>query len=191
MDILNNTDKLINELRKKDIQFAPGLTEERLREIETKLNGILPDDLRQLLSKGVPIAIGGDYDKFPRWDLDINDIVANSRAFVIDALQFDIKENGYWCDIFDDKPDSDESAVQNATGFVKSLPSLVPVFGHRFVISGQKFSPVISYSGPLDTIIYAENIAEYFHIEFGIPNYRALIQPNDHINTPWSKILSL
>lgn len=52
-------------------------------------------------------------------------------------------------------------------GVINELPKLIPLYGHRYMISGDSNGVVISFHGPLDTILYADNLRDYLYKEFG------------------------
>lgn len=163
----NQIDTLITQLKEKNVQFVNGLTDYQLGSIEKKIGGTIPADYRLFLSTSLPIQSNKEI-KFPRWDQDTDQVIEDSQNLVLELIEFDIESNGFWHDIFGERPDNIGDSVAKALSIVCQWPKLIPVIGHRYMIPGTSDSRVISFHGPLDTIVYGININDYLINEFGI-----------------------
>lgn len=162
--------RTIEKMQDRGVEFSEGLTEQSLSKIESQLQGGIPQDLRLLLSKAVPIYAPGDESKdiFPRWDCNIDDTIQNSQKFVKDLMAADIETEGYWNSLFGKQPIDKNLALKHALEYLDECPKLIPIYGHRYMIMNNNESPILSYHGPMDTIIYASNIVDFLALDFGI-----------------------
>ena len=160
--------ELIAQMSAKGILFTDGMSEDKLLEVEDLLGGRMPQDLRTFLSLAIPVSIDGKAGKFPRWDTDIKQAVNSSQAFVNELFKADIEQSDYWNSQFGERPEDAQSAWAQAQRTLDSQPRLIPVFGHRYMIMDDDNSPVLSYHGPMDTIIYGDCLADYLCNEFDL-----------------------
>ena len=173
-------------LGKRGVVFTVGLTEAQLVSIESAANGKLPSELRLLLGTAVPMSRGAG--GFPDWSQGISSVMNKSYDFIKELYLFDVIEGGYWDAAFGERPDDDRDAIELVSQKLHQAPRLIPVYGHRFMIAGDETSPVLSYYGPLDTIIYGTNLADYFFEEFDIPNPDGKSYIDDKLDF-WSRLL--
>ncbi|MGB4768249.1 MAG: hypothetical protein WBP22_03235 [Candidatus Saccharimonas sp.] len=165
----------IREMQAKGVQFSDGLTERDLLAIENKLEGKIPRDLRLFLKTSVPIALNGESGQFPRWDEGIEHVIDSSQSFISDLFRSAVEDDLYWSSTLGERPRDKLEASTYALEYLQSQPKLIPIFAHRYMVIGDDESPVISYYGPLDSIIYGNDLADYLHNEFDIsrPNWAA------------------
>lgn len=161
-------EELIVQMSAKGVLFVDGMREKELLEIENLLGGPIPQALRLLLSLATPISIDNKSGEFPRWDMGIALTINNSQTFVDELFRADIEQSGYWHSRFGERPQKIEDAWGQAQRVLASQARLIPVFGNRYMIIGDVNSPVLSYHGPLDTIIYSESLVNYLCEEFNL-----------------------
>jgi hypothetical protein len=186
---------LIAKLESVGVEFADGLSESRLIEIEESLESKIPQDLRSLLAIKLPISFNGD-QKFPRWDKEIKKELVDSRDVIEKSFQFDIKNNGYWSEeLFGKRPASLDDAWKKAVKEIKDWPPLIRIYGHRYMPTAPRESgnPVISFWQPSDSVIYGANLVDYFQKEFKISMQEVLVTGNDKlVSIPkWGEALNI
>jgi hypothetical protein len=153
---------ILEELRKRDIEVAPGLSASEIATIEENLAVQLPPDLRTLLAEGVPV--GKD---FPDWHADAVHEIQATNELLEKIFSFDISEGNYWHGFFGEKPQNIDEAKKQAWRVIKTWPPLVRIYGHRFMPTEphEIGNPVLSVWQALD---YGANLTAYFEKEFDI-----------------------
>lgn len=174
-----------DELRGHGVEFTDGFGSAEIDACERELGSPLPPELSTFLAVGVPTS-----DRWARWADGPSTVAAGARKWLDDAFAFDIKQNGYWHDRLGPRPSTDEAAAEVALAAVHAAPTLVPIYGHRFLTTEPAIGPrpVLSVWQPIDSIIYGNDLADYFHREFGIarPSWAA----EDVDNIPiWGELL--
>lgn len=165
------TSDLAHKLSDLGFKVKPGLTAERIEAINKAFGCEMPQDLKDLLTVCVPVAFPGKTGRFPDWYGNPQTIAAESRIRIDASLEFDITRNNYWCDEFGPKPATREEMLRQARGVVRSWPVLLPIYAHRVlptVYSGNH-PPILSFAQFVDTIIYGNNLYDYFIKEFHLP----------------------
>ena len=149
------------------VALREGLSERQILEIERIVGAALPRDLRALLSVKVPVD-GARHVGFPDWHNDPQGVFDHYKALIEDRLLFDVEKSDFWHPLFGEKPDSILLAKEHALTVFRSaaIPRLIPIYGHRFMIAGHDDSPVISYMGPADTVVYGVTLKVYLEYEF-------------------------
>lgn len=180
---------LIAKLREEGVVFKPGLSNEQLHDLENRISGELPSDLKSFLGYGVPTEyLNQPTLRFPDWYGDVGGTLKGAQLFIDHCFELDV-DDGYWNDLFGDKPADLSAAKSQALHFIHQLPTLIPIYGHRFMIATVQ-SPVISFQGPVDTIIYGDNLHDYFVKEFSLDienDSKALLRDLGD----WSAILAI
>jgi hypothetical protein len=146
-------------------QVEPGLRDEEFARVETELLLRFPPDLRALLSSGVPVGKG-----FPDWRRGSTKQLRWLLDGPIDGVVFDVSANSYWRPEWGDRPAEPEKAEARARAELAEVPSLVPVFSHRFmpIEPHEEGNPVFSVS-QTDVIVFGNDLAGYLAKEFRIP----------------------
>lgn len=83
-------------------------------------------------------------------------------------MLFDVENNGFWYDAWGSRPDRVESAIEIARRGLALVPTMVPIYAHRYLPAGAGAygHPVLSM-WQTDIIYYGLDIADYIHWEFG------------------------
>lgn len=166
---------VVEEMRKRGYEFAPGLSDAEVSEIEAAGGFTFPPDLRAFLQLGVPIGRREGFLKrleidpaFPNWREDPAAIIANSREWVLGAFLDDIEDNDYWRDEWGARPPDINEAHAIAQRHVEAAPLLIPIHAHRFLPAEPNLAgnPVFSVWQASDTIYYASNLQSYLRFEF-------------------------
>lgn len=164
-------ENLARQLTSFGFEVAEGLTKPRIDDISSAFGWEIPADLRRLLAICVPVTAPSKQGPFVDWRRNPKDIASETLARMTRTLEFDIRNCGYWCSEFGEKPVDTDKSVERARAVVSSWPPLIPVFGHRMMPSevvGAR-TPVLSVSQFIDTIVYGNDLYDYFIREFRLP----------------------
>ncbi len=145
--------------------IAPGLSDDEFARVEMTLSFQFPPDLRALLGTGLPIS-----GRFPDWRNGSEEQLRWLLDGPVDGIAFDVDVNGYWRTEWGDRPADREKAIAMACGQLEKVPTLVPVFAHRFLSSepAEEGNPVFSVS-QTDVVVYGRDLADFLSVEFGVP----------------------
>lgn len=159
-----------------------GLDEKYISEIESKFNVEFSEEHKLFLKilhcvdKKRPVEYYNDQNEleirnepyFYNWLKDEKEI-SFRQSWPYNQIFKDIK-NGYWLKEWGTRPSTVTELEIFFSEWYKNAPKLIPIFGHRFVVSNWKDqnnkSPVISVWGS-DTIIYGWGIKHYLISELG------------------------
>ena len=103
----------------------------------------------------------GFYD----WRTD-DTAIENALAWPFEGLFFDVEENDLWLDSWGPRPDSRKGRESTVRALVEAAPTLIPVFGHRYLL-GQPLeagNPVLSVY-QADIIVYGGDLHSYLATE--------------------------
>jgi len=176
--------RLVQALREAGIEIRPGLAPDELGAIETTHGFRFPPDLRALLAAGLPTG-----DRFPDWRGDPPAIEALLRA-PFEGLLFDVEHNALWLADWGSRPATAEGARQQAVSALSTVPTLVPVWAHRYLPTQPPGAgnPVLSVHQS-DIVIYGADLADYLSREFGIASTTSAPPAVPRRATFWSQLL--
>ena len=166
---LLDTKQLVQRLEAAGVAFAEGLKQSEIREIERTFGFRFPKEIAYFLSFAYPVG-----PRFFQYR-DLSD--DNQKAFhdfqerIRQSFLFDIKENAATLEallrpLHGSYPQSFEDVVMEALG---KSPRLIPFYGHRCFFDGMDGMPILSFSQPIDTIIYGCDFENYLENEFLCP----------------------
>jgi hypothetical protein len=156
-----------------------GLSEAELGRIEQEYHLEFADDHRAFLAAGLPVAgppreplssVRAVPDPWPDWrDGDPERLRAMLR-WPIDGVLFDVSHNAFWHDSWGIRPADPDDALTVARTHLVREPTMVPVYGHRFLPAGHGTygHPVLSMY-QTDVICYGADLLDYVHQEFDSP----------------------
>lgn len=168
--------------------WLPGLSTEAIDAIEQKWSVRFPPDYRLFLQllhavdrpmiaasfreQGI---ILGESPAFYNWLTDTAEI---ERRFTepVEGLLFDVRYNDLWLPQWGNMPHALTVREPRVRELAKSAPKLIPVFGHRFLVSEpyQAGNPVISVS-QADIVVYGSDLRAYLLRELAdVLNLRTL-----------------
>lgn len=168
-------------LEEAGVKFEAGLSDTEIREIEAEMGFVFPPDLRLFLQYALPsgkykVERSDEFPTWPDWRGDLNKIKRYTNVMAY-QLADDVRSNTlhaspprlFWMEGWGDPPDDVEAAIAEWERRNQEAPRLIRLFSHRHMPAlPQAGNPVFSvYS--LDTIIYGNDLADYFSREFGIP----------------------
>jgi hypothetical protein len=86
---------------------------------------------------------------------------------LLHGLLSSVERNSIWLDSWGVKPANPDSRQQIVESLILQAPRLIPIFGHRFLLSqpDQIGNPVLSIH-QADAIVFAPNLHDYFLFEF-------------------------
>jgi hypothetical protein len=155
-----------------------GLTDREFAEIEHRFGFQFADDHRAFLRAGLPVNTrpeprlpGVIYTHPKPWPDWRNGEPATLREFLTwpsDGVLFDVEHNRFWYDDWGPRPDDAPAALRTARRMLANVPSMIPVYGHRYLPAGRGTSghPVLSM-WQTDIIYYGLDLADYIDREFG------------------------
>ena len=177
--------KIKEILDKSGLKYEKGLSDEEIRKIEKLYDIKFPTELKQMYRELVPVSQG-----FYKWQ-DFSEVNIEYIKGVILSVFADVQaEIKYieWNEDWGDEPvESEKRRVIEKK--LKVAPKLIPIYSHRYAVSGEiESSPVLSVCG-VDIIYYGENLSQYFEIEFAGKSYSE-IDYEKIIQVPfWSEIV--
>ncbi len=125
-----------------------------------------------MLSAGLPVgperSPNGSYPDWPRWrDGTRSTLRRRLDAPVEWLLPDDDGPMTWWHSSWGDRPADQGDAVDAARAGLKRWPTLVPIYGHRFMPAAPAPdpAPVLSVHGG-DIIFYGSDLLDYLHNEF-------------------------
>ncbi|GAA0591433.1 hypothetical protein GCM10010174_03040 [Kutzneria viridogrisea] len=156
-------------------RVEPGLTEAEFNRVEEHFGLTFADDHRVFLSAGLPVG-----RRWPDWRDGAEQTLLDQLAWPVEGLLFDVEKNGLWLGEWGERPRELSDAVAVAQQHLAGVPTLIPVFGHRYLpgIAGSWGLPVLSVVQS-DIIVYGETLADYIQREFanGPERYEAAEVP--------------
>ncbi|MFC4071794.1 hypothetical protein [Actinoplanes subglobosus] len=146
--------------RCRDIQ--PGLTGAEFDRIEQSYGFAFADDHRAFLAAGLPV--GGSW---PDWRNGDPQVLRDKLTWPVEGVLYDVEHNAYWNNGWGERPAQTSVAVGRARKHLATVPTLVPVYSHRYLPAGRDTSghPVMSMY-QTDIIYYGMNLLDYVYQEF-------------------------
>ncbi|MEV4062422.1 hypothetical protein [Nonomuraea dietziae] len=152
-------------------ELEPGLTDAEFDLVEARYGFEFADDHRAFLAAGLPVretmdeGFGWDAP-WPDWRNGDPQSLTNHLEWPIEGLLL-LVESGYWHPGWSERPASAKAARGLARELISQAPTLVPVYGSRFIPAGRNTwgNPVISIWNA-DAICYGTDLADYIRHEF-------------------------
>jgi hypothetical protein len=153
---------LIIELKSQGVEFAFGLADQEVANIENRFDFRFPPDLRAFLQTGLPIGT-----RFPDWRSPEDSNLQARLDWPRDGILFDVEHDRFWLDEWGSRPESLDEAKRVACDFVAAAPRLIPIFSHRMIPDEPHLpgNPVFSVY-QTDVIYYGFDLADYLRHEF-------------------------
>ena len=158
-------DLFFDMLRQKGIAIERGLSDAEILAVEEKYHLHFPPDLKQLLQHALPVGSG-----FPDWRNGSEESIRFRLDGPLDGICFDIEYNRFWWPTWGPQPTQLADAFEVARKAIANVPTLIPVYGHRYIPSEPAISgnPVFSVV-QTDIIYYGNDLPSYFKNDFGVP----------------------
>ncbi|MBI4303341.1 MAG: SMI1/KNR4 family protein [Chloroflexi bacterium] len=157
-------------LEAASVQFEPGLSARELRKIEEKFAFLFPPDHRDLLMSRMPVSKG-----FVNWRKDSEKDIRKKLIWPYEGICFDIMNSSFWRKEWGEKPIVPEDACRLLKTIISKAPTLIPIYGHRYIPDRphERGNPVFSVY-QTDIICYGSDLCNYFENEFGPKEKRNL-----------------
>ena len=166
--MLNSTVKIKKLLESKNMILDFGVSNERILEIEKKINFVFPPDLRDLLMNFVPRGFHKQDAGFPDWNNEPIESLSKRFDVFTESVIFDITNNNFWYSKWGKKPEAINDRVNLAKDKLKTEPKPIPIYLHRCMLSQPNIigNPILSIY-QTDMIFYGNDLYDYFKNEFG------------------------
>ncbi|MBC1559293.1 SMI1/KNR4 family protein [Listeria booriae] len=177
-------ESIIAILKKKKVEFAPGLTEDEIRKCEEIFDIKFPPALKNLLKEVLPIS-----KEFINWrDHRKRNVLRIKKRleWPWEGIVFDIEENDFWVQSWGVKPDLVAERIRVAKEKYDVAPKLVPIYSHRYMPEGSE--QVLSVY-QTDIIFYGTTLLEYFQIELDWKPYERMDFENIKAIPFWTEIM--
>lgn len=124
-----------------------------------------PPDLRALLQHALPVGRG-----FPNWRSGPESDLKDRLAWPLEGLRFDVEHNAVWLSGWGARPAPLRDAIARLRRLVAEAPTLVPVYGHRFIPANPwaEGNPVLSVVQS-DIIHFGNDLVDCFRRDFLVP----------------------
>lgn len=169
-------------LRSRAVPLDPGLTSAELAATEDRFGFCFSPDHRGFLSLAVPR--GGRWIDWRGDDAALEHALSWPR----EGALFDVRENGFWPASWGDAPTDIDERVGVARERIRHWPTLVPVYGHRYLPASPAGPGVPVFSvWQTDVIFYGRDLLDYVQREFGDRTDRRSLEGTDPYGVPpWS-----
>lgn len=185
---ISQAKQIINLLKNKGVEFANGLSDIEVLDVEKKFDIKFPADLKRFLQIKLPISYN-----FVNWrqgllDKETEKQITDLLNWPLKGILFDIK-NGDWLSIWGEAPLNSEDRISFARLHFANVPKIIPIYSHRYIPSEPNTvgNPVFSVY-QTDIIYYGYDLATYFAHEFNFRlsnSFEPLNNPNREIEF-WS-----
>jgi hypothetical protein len=168
----------MQRLRRRDAcAIDPGLSETEFERIEREFGFRFSDDHRAFLAAGLPVntwpeprepgVFYAHAEPWPDWRGGDRAKLRGMLAWPGEGVLFDVENNSFWDRDWGPRPPEPASALAIAADRLAQVPTLVPIYGHRYLPAGPGFAghPVLSV-WQTDIIHYGLDIADYIDREF-------------------------
>lgn len=154
-----------------------GLSDAEFARIEEEYGFQFADDHRAFLAAGLPVNTipeprepGVLYtysEPWPDWRNGDPAVLRERLDWPRRGVLFDVEKNGFWHDSWGRRPDDVGSAMETARRKLALVPTMVPVYGHRYLPAGAgTFGHPVLSMWQTDIIYYGLDLAEYIRREF-------------------------
>ncbi len=163
-DLKQVTDELVD----RGFVLADGLTDQEVNGLERSLDIVFPEDLRWFLSKVMPLDLKSRVPRFPDWRGD-QQTLREQLDWPIRSICFDIEHRTFWYHGWGERPEGLPDQIERARIAMEAAPSLIPVYGHRYISEEPRTegNPVWSMY-QTDIVLYGADLRDYFGREFRI-----------------------
>ncbi|EWS93496.1 hypothetical protein K7395_15105 [Streptomyces filamentosus] len=183
--------------------LEPGLSDAEFDRIEAEYGIVFAPGHRGFLAAGLPVDRAAPPEEgasprnpWPNWRDGDPDLIRERLGRPVEELLFSV-EHGWWLPggRWGQRPADPAEAVAAARAALASVPTLIPLYSHRYLASGAgeagvaRGRAVLSVVGA-DTIHYGRDLAEWVEREFGDPDQdRAWPEPAAGDRVPfWSDL---
>lgn len=152
-------------LGKCHVRLDPPLRAIDIEALGAAFGVAFPEELALLLCTNVPVSISA-----VKWHNDPAKLAAMSRGWVVEAFRSDVMFDGFWNPVFGVRPSREAEIMGVVADSIAAAPVLIPMFGDHYLVAlpdGPR--PVISLKQPTEALVVGNDLADYFHRDYGIP----------------------
>lgn len=163
-------DRALRVLRRSRLDLGPGLSEKEIRDIQAAYGFTFHCDHAAVLRQATP-------EGWIDW-LGDSGRVREALAWPVEGVLFDV-ERGFWMPAWGERPASKSAAEEVARHHLEKVPTLVPIYGHRYIPAAPERpgAPVFSVY-QTDVIHYGVDLTDYCANEFlGVATGRTHYRP--------------
>lgn len=142
-----------------------GLSEEELTGVEQRFGFAFAPVHRRFLAQALPLGPGWvDWRRHPMH------AIQDRLDWPEEGLIFDVLNSDFWPRSWGTRPPDDRQAVLTARAQIRYLPTLVPIYSHRYLPAAPTIEPTPVFSvSQSDVIVYGADLADYLAHEFHLP----------------------
>ncbi|KQY62390.1 hypothetical protein [Nocardioides sp. Root140] len=163
----------VDLLRRAGVKLERGLSELELTHIEDSLGFTFCPEHRRFLATALPSGHG-----WPDWRLGSTEMLRADLDRVTEGVVCHV-EGGFWHPLWGKRPCRLDVAESRAWQQLVKLPTLVRLYGNRYMSSGSTAEPSPVFSAhETDVIYYGDNLLDYVAIEFDGRPWHVSMPPN-------------
>ena len=159
----------IQRLRASGRRLEPGLSDKEVSRVQDRFGFAFGPEHRAFIQSAVPVG-----ESWPDWREDSDEDLRERLDWPIEGVIYDVHNNGFWPASWGDRPEGQDEQERLARAHLARVPTLAPVFSHRYLTSAPQFSPSPVFSvHQTDVVFYGHNLLDYVAHEFGVPPLQA------------------
>ena len=150
-------------------EWTPGLSPSEFHDLEQRFDIEFADEHRAFLAAAVPFGSGWPDWRF-RWTGLRPHPMISWLDEPVEGVLFDVLHDQFWHPDWGARPEDTDGAVEHARVQLRTVPRLIPVFGHRCLPpgAGHPARAVMSVH-QTDVIYYGDDLCEWVQMEFVWP----------------------
>lgn len=144
-----------------------GLRDEELTGVEQRFGFTFAPVHRSFLAQALPLGPG-----WVDWRRHPTRAIQDRLDWPEDGLIFDVLNSDFWPHSWGPRPSDDGQAVLIARNEIRRLPTLVPIYSHRYLPAAPTAEPTPVFSvSQSDVIVYGDDLSDYLAHEFHLPRH--------------------
>jgi hypothetical protein len=168
-------------LRSRRVRLDPGLTGTELAAIEERFGFAFSPDHRAFLSLALPRG-----ERWIDWRGD-DSVLEEALWWPERGVLFDVENDDFWPPSWGEAPAGRGARLRRAHDEIAQWPSLIPLYGHRYLPAAPAGPGVPVFSvWQSDVIVYGHDLLDYVHREFGGYRQQHLSGIDPTSCPPWS-----
>ena len=171
----------MERLRAGGVRKKRGLSDKEVSRVQDRIGFAFGPEHREFIQSALPVG-----KSWPDWRKGSKEDLRGWLDWPIEGVLFDVLNNSFWPASWGDRPDEQDGRGREARAHLARVPTLVPVFSHRYLPSDPQFSPSPVFSvHQADVIFYGDNLLDYVAHEFHVPP----LHPTERTHVPfWSDL---
>lgn len=156
----------IDRMKRAGVSFADGMSNEEIEKAEQVFGFTFPKEIAAFLRMATPVG-DGFFDYRDLSERNVEKFKA-FRRMIEGGFAFDLSNIPRYRRAMERRYRTvgiTETLEAIMKDYEKS-PKLIPIYGHRCFLDGLDGMPILSYSQPVDTILYGESFEDYLEREF-------------------------